>query len=82
MNEQFIYTGGKYREFRGYVFANGNPVTILDRGALEAIRKDATFKQVDQAQEAETIATAETGCPKCGKIIGRGRAIHVKYCKG
>jgi hypothetical protein len=81
MNEQYIFNG-KYREFRGYVFCNGNPVTIKDRGALEAIKKDPSFIKVDPAQERELIATAEQGCPKCGKVIGRGRTMHVKYCKG
>ena len=45
---KFVYTGGKYREFRGYVFANGNPTTVTDRGTLEAIAKDPTFRKVDE----------------------------------
>ena len=81
MSEQYIYNG-KYREFRGYVFCNGNPVTVTDRGTLEAIEKDETFIKVDAIQEKEAVATAEAGCPKCGRVLGRGRAIHIKFCKG
>jgi len=96
MNPQYVYTG-KYREFRGYVFANGNPVTILDRGTLEAIVKDDSFKLVpqpvqpepepqpivepEQVEYSDMDASAD-GCPKCGKVILRGRYMHEKYCKG
>lgn len=55
---KYVYTGGKYAEFRGYVFANGNPTTILDRGALEAIKKRPDFKEwKDEPKKVET-ATA------------------------
>lgn len=52
---KYVFTEGPYREFRGYVFANGNPVTITDRGTLEAIQKDHSFRRYDeeiQRQEA------------------------------
>ena len=44
--EQFVYTAGPYREFRGYVFANGHPVTVQDRGTLEALKGRKDFKRV------------------------------------
>jgi hypothetical protein len=54
---KFVYTGGPYTEFRGYVFAYGKPTTVLDRGALEAIAKRADFKEwKDEPQEVETAA--------------------------
>lgn len=83
MNQQFIYTGGKYREFRGYVFCNGNPVTVSDRGTLEAIAREPDFKKVDSIQEQNQVKeTLEPTCDKCGKVFARGMFMHRKYCKG
>lgn len=45
---KYIYTGGPYTEFRGYVFINGKPTTISDRGTLEAIAKRPDFKPYPQ----------------------------------
>ena len=41
---KYVYTEGPYKEFRGYAFANGKPVTVTDRGTLEAISKRPDFK--------------------------------------
>jgi hypothetical protein len=41
---KYVYTGGPYTEFRGYVFINGKPTTILDKGTLVAIAARADFK--------------------------------------
>ena len=85
---RFVYEGGKYREFRGYVFANGKPVTVTDRGTLEAIAKDRTFRQVDDApEEVAPAATAAqeydpNACPKCGRVVKQGKFLHIKNCKG
>jgi hypothetical protein len=55
---KYVYTAGKYAEFRGYVFANGNPVTILDRGTLEAIAKRPDFKEAKDEQKVEETPAA------------------------
>lgn len=86
MNEQY-YFDGPYREFRGYQFWNRKPVTILDRATLEEIKKDASFKKYESVVDApppqRQEATAENEpCPKCGRVIGRGRVMHMKFCKG
>ncbi len=89
MNPQYVYEG-KFRQFRGYVFANGNPVTITDRGTQEAIAKDATFKRVDKIEERQAPVTTPTPvsaahadeCPKCGRIVKQGKYLHVKHCTG
>lgn len=74
---------GKYREFRGYVFANGKPTSITDRGTLEAIAKDSSFRRVDDEKENEETPKAVLGgCPKCGRVLSRGLTMHIKYCKG
>ena len=51
---KYVYTGGQYTEFRGYVFAFGKPTTIRDRGTLEAIAKRQDFKQY--VEPVETTA--------------------------
>ena len=80
---RFVYEG-EYREFRGYVFAHGKPVTIRDRGTLEAIAKDPTFKEYHE--EAKGPETAEEvlkyTCEKCGKFVKQGIYMHRKWCKG
>jgi len=81
---QYVFSG-TYREFRGYVFANHKPVTIQDRGTLEAIKKDPSFKEYHEEEieeAAETEVLKGEPCPKCGKLINQGRYMHVKWCKG
>ena len=89
---RYVYEGD-YREYRGYVFWNRQPVTIRDRATLEMIRKEHGFKEiVDKPQEAVTISpqiqTKEIpksanpdACPKCGKVIKKYRTQHVKWCR-
>ncbi len=60
--QKFVYTASPYREFRGYVFANGKPVTITDRGALEAIRRDPTFEEYHE--ETTESKTSEAEAPE------------------
>lgn len=82
-----FYSTEKYREFRGYVFANGHPVTINDRAAIEAMLKEPTLKEFNDEAPKET-ETAKTpvldpfACPKCGRHVKQGRFLHVKHCKG
>jgi hypothetical protein len=40
---RYVYTAGPYTEFRGYVFVNGKPTTIRDKGTLEALAKRTDF---------------------------------------
>lgn len=75
---KYVYEG-QYREFRGYVFANGKPVTITDRGTLEAIQKDNSFRRFeDEGQRKETTEEVLTERPvlhvaKRGWPAGRPR---------
>lgn len=54
---KYVYIGGPYTEFRGYVFMNGKPTTILDKGTQIAIAKRPDFKEhKDEPQEVQAPA--------------------------
>lgn len=80
---RYVYKG-QYREFRGYQFWNGKPVTITDRGTLEAIKREADFEVVDESPPVPEVLTLPErfACAKCGKAMRQGRFLHEKYCKG
>ena len=80
---------GNYAQFRGYVFSHGKPTEITDVGTLEEIKRHPAFKpfvEVCINTHSEPVPFPfETkpdpkACPKCGRVIGRGRYFHVKYC--
>jgi len=52
---RFIYTGGKYTQFMGRVFAFGKSVEVTDRATIEALRKRADFQEV--AETPVPVAT-------------------------
>ena len=74
---RYVLTDQAYREFRGHVFIKGKPVTIIDRGTLEAIKKEPAFEEYHEQQ-----AQDPDSCPKCGKVVKQGKYMHVKFCKG
>lgn len=49
VDAQFVYTGGPYTEFRGYVFAHNNPTRIKDAATLDAILKRPDFRRVEES---------------------------------
>ena len=77
---KYVHEG--YREFRGYVFRWGLPVDITDRGTLEAVKRDPSFKEFKDEEKAATETEVLDACPKCGKVVRQGRYLHVKHCKG
>ena len=85
---KYVYTGGPYREFRGRVFANGQPVDITDRGTLEAIKRAHDFVAVldDEPLPEEIVVepqAPENACPKCGKALKKqGAHFHIRACQG
>lgn len=84
---KFAYEGGKYKEFRGYVFANGNPVDVTDKATIDALVNNPLYRRYEDAMrkeegQAPTEEVIQDACPKCGKVVTRGKHIHVKYCKG
>lgn len=84
---KFAYTGGPYKEYRGYVFANGNPAEVTDKATIEALSVNPLYRRIENAVQREERQEAaeevkDDACPKCGKVVTRGKHIHVKYCKG
>ena len=58
---KFVYQG-QYKEFRGYVFFNRNPVTVDDACTRDILLKDKNFYQVDgepQKVSRETLLKIE-----------------------
>lgn len=95
MSARYVYEGGGYKEFRGYVFWNCNPVTIRDRATLEAIKKEPGFtriedEKVEEAKATEAVLEAPqkspelvaNACPKCGRRLNsKGAHFHIRACK-
>ena len=80
---KYRYTQGPWKEFRGHVFAYGKPTEIRDRGTLAALEKEKDFEKVEDETKEEAQAVLDPkACPKCGKVIGRGRYFHEKNCRG
>ena len=80
---KYVYNG-EYRSFMGRVFAYGKPVEITDKATMEAIEKQPDFTRVEdeKVEEAAPQAVLSDECPKCGKIVKRGKFMHQKHCKG
>lgn len=90
---KFSYTQGPWHEFRGYVFAWGNPTEIKDQATITALSMNPSFKRIEdenyqapQAQAIEAPASPKVldphACPKCGRIVKQGKVLHIKHCKG
>ena len=84
---KFAYTGGPYKEYRGYVFTYGNPTDVADKATIEALSVNPLYRRIEDAMrkeegQAPAEEVVQDACLKCGKIITRGKHLHVKYCKG
>lgn len=90
---KFIYTQGPWREFRGYVFAYGQPTDVIDNATIEALHNKPEFRryedEMDQTPQVQAVeAPAKPAildphaCPKCGRIVKQGKVLHVKHCRG
>jgi hypothetical protein len=77
---RFIYTAGDLQYFDGVEFFGGVPTTVENVATIERLKKNPDFMEVVE----RTIEPSEpvSGCPKCGRVIGRGRVMHEKHCKG
>ena len=38
--------------------------------------------RVEEPAPVKLTPNQINACPKCGKVIGRGRFMHIKHCKG
>lgn len=81
---KFIYTAGPYKEFMGRTFAFYKPQEVNDKATIAALETRPDFKKVtdEKAQEQETKALLSDECPKCHRIVKRGKVMHQKWCKG
>jgi hypothetical protein len=48
---RFVYTGGPYKEYRGYVFANGKAVTIKDSTTETLLQLNKDFRRIEDEKE-------------------------------
>ena len=74
-----------YTQFMGRVFFNGNAVDITDKATLEAIQKRPDFRRLEDEKKAHSPTDKvlmPDECPKCGKVVKRGKFMHQKFCKG
>lgn len=76
---KFIYTGGELQYFDGLEFFGGVPVDVENQATIDRLKRKDDFMEV---VETASPPSDPKGCPKCGRVIGRGRVIHEKYCKG
>lgn len=79
VSEQFVYTGGAYQEFRGYVFAKGKPVTVKDGATAEALKQRKDFSHIKQNEvqdEKETQAAPKIldRVTRTLRLPGKGKA--------
>ena len=79
---KYVYQG-MYTCFMGRMFFNGNAVDITDKATLGAIQKRTDFRRVDDEKKdkapTEKVLIPDE-CPKCGKIVKRGKFMHAKFC--
>ena len=82
---KFVYSG-QYTQFMGRVFAIGKPEEITDRATIMALEKNQEFRKVEVIEDEKVQETPKTvlsdECPKCGKVVKRGKFMHQKHCKG
>jgi len=86
---KYVFTGGPYTQFMGRTFAFGKPVDVSDNATLKALEGRRDFAQYVEApaqEEPSPLPVVQVvnmdACPKCGKSLGRGKYMHVKFCKG
>jgi hypothetical protein len=82
---KYVY-GGKYIQVMGRMFAFGKPVEVSDEATQRILDERPDFRRVEDAvrkeegQRQEAVLSDE--CPKCHKIVKRGKFMHQKYCQG
>lgn len=77
---KFVYQG-PYIQLMGRMFAFGKPQDITDKATIAVLEKRSDFKKVEDEKEQPKVVLSDE-CPKCGKIVKRGKVMHQKYCKG
>jgi len=80
---KYVYEG-KYIQVAGRMFAFGSPVEVNDAATQRILDARPDFRRVEDAKEEprQGEAVLSDACPKCGKVVKRGKFMHQKYCKG
>jgi hypothetical protein len=78
---KFVYDGD-YAVRDGVTFMFGNPTTVENKGTIQKLLKDPSFRRCDEEKAEETAETKVLGeCPKCHKVFPRGLTMHIKFCR-
>lgn len=80
---KFIYEG-QYTQKMGRMFAFGQPVEVNDKATIMVLENDPDFRKTEdeKAPQETPKEVLSDECPKCGKIVKRGKYMHQKHCKG
>lgn len=44
--------------------------------------QDTDYVMFNWDEKPKEVKQEANSCPKCGKLLGKGGPIHVKYCNG
>jgi hypothetical protein len=77
---KYVYEG-TYTQFMGRTFAFGKPVEVTDRATIAALERNPQFRKADEEIQEATKAVLSDECPKCHRIVKRGKVMHQRYCK-
>lgn len=77
---KFICTTENYRHFMGRLFIYKQPTEITDKATIAALERNPDFMKVEAKEPEKAVIPDE--CPKCGKVVKRGKVMHAKWCKG
>ena len=80
---KFICVTEPYRHFRGLLFQGGRATDVRDQATINALENHPDFKKVtdEEKVQAPTKEVLADECPKCGKVVKRGKYMHQKHCK-
>lgn len=80
---KYVYDG-KYIQVSGRMFAFGKPVEVSDKATQKILDERPDFRRVEDEEEGprQGQAVLSDQCPKCGKIVKRGKVMHQRWCKG
>src|SRR3990167_10673108 len=83
---KFVCTTSNFRHLMGRLFANGLPTEVTDRATIMALEHNQDFKKVSdekaiqETPKAPVLSVLSDECPKCGKVVKRGKFMHQKHC--
>ena len=80
---KFICKTEPYRHFRGLLFQNGRATEVTDQATIVALEKHPDFEKAEDEKSIQETPkeVLSDQCPKCGKVVKRGKYMHQKWCK-